>query len=143
MNIIPNIVEILTPFKLATDLAQAKTEVTASIVLLVIRGLKVPLESLHVKFNSRLTTALKSSLEKRMSKYEQHEFFKVAAALDLRWKVGWCVQKESAQIKNIILDKARFLLQQSGSPADSAIESLDSEASPPGKRSKLFELMDS
>ncbi len=39
INIVTDIVEILTPFKWATDLAQAEKKVTASIVLPVIRAL--------------------------------------------------------------------------------------------------------
>ena len=107
INIVKDVMEILTPFKWATDLTQGETKVTASIILPVIRGLRVQLETTHAKFNSSLTTTLKSSFEKRMSKYEQHEVFKLAAALDPRWKTDWCTQEESVELKSIILDKAR------------------------------------
>ena len=40
INIIKDLVEILTPFKWSTDLSQGENRVTASIILPVIRGLK-------------------------------------------------------------------------------------------------------
>lgn len=89
MNVVKDVVEILAPFQWATDLTQGQNKVTASVILPVIRGLRSEINNLHSKFKSRFVATLKSSIDTRLSKYEQ-ECFKIAAALDPRWKLAWC-----------------------------------------------------
>ena len=105
ITVIKDLVEVLTPFKWATDLTQGQNVVTVSYILPVVRGLKVQMDSLCKKFNTRLTNTLRSSLHKRMEKYDNEEIFRVAAVLDPRWKVGWCKEDEMTEMKHIILEK--------------------------------------
>lgn len=86
IGIVNYLVEILTPFKWATDLTQSEKKVTARIILPVICGLNIQLRKLCEKFDSRLTRVLKTSFEQRMYKYKNEEMFKLAAVLDPRWK---------------------------------------------------------
>ena len=144
IGIVKDLIEILTPFKWATDLTQGENKVTASIILPVICGLDVQIGKLCEKFDSRLTRTLKSSFERRMFKYKNEEKFKLAAVLDPRWKMAWCTENESEELKHIILGK----LQASSSrpTTNSSTEeatTVSLEGSPLKKRSKLFEFMDS
>ena len=82
LNVVRDLVEILTPFLWATDLTQGQNKVTASMILPVVRGLRNEVNELHKKFKSRFVSTLKSSIDARLSKYEQ-ECFKVAAGLQL------------------------------------------------------------
>ena len=139
LNIVKDIIEILTPFKWATDLTQGQNVVTVSYILPVIRGLRIEMNNLCQKYNSRFTTTLKASFERRMFKYENEEIFKFAAVLDPRWKMAWCTEDESVELKHIILEKAR-------SESDDVRPSIEetttaSEEPPPKKVSKLFEFM--
>ena len=90
------------------------------------------------KFNTRLTNTLRSSLHKRMEKYDNEEIFRIAAVLDLRWKLGWCKEDEVTEMKHIILERGRDF---SNSSEESASASQESQDSPPRKKSKLFEFM--
>ena len=83
-------VEILTPLQEVTDFTQGENVVTASFVLPYIMGLRKSLESLSVKFNSRMILTLKQSLNKRMAKYEDNEIFWYASTLDPRFMLKWC-----------------------------------------------------
>ena len=53
--VIKDLVEVLMPFKWATDLTQGQNVVTVSYILPVVQGLKVQMDSLCKKFNTRLT----------------------------------------------------------------------------------------
>ena len=90
INVTKDILEILTPFKFATDLTQGENQVTASVLLPVIRGLRNEISRLEKKFKTALVTTLKTSLESRHSQYEEDLTLQMAAILDPRWKLAWC-----------------------------------------------------
>ena len=140
MNIVKDLVEILTPFEWATDLTQGQNKVTASVILPVVRGLRSEINDLHHKFKSRFVATLKSSIDSRLTKYEQ-ECFKLAAALDPRWKLAWCATQESKDVKQLIIQKVT-ILYESNPQATTRIESAHpSDSEQPPKRSKLFQFM--
>ena len=140
LNVVRDLVEILTPFLWATDLTQGQNKVTASMILPVVRGLRNEINELHKKFKSRFVSTLKSSIDARLSKYEQ-ECFKVAAALDPRWKLAWCTTLlEATDIKQLVIEKVTVLYNNSS--LTTSVESTESPDSPPiPKRSKLFQFM--
>lgn len=135
-----DLVEILTPFKSATDLAQGDRKVTASIVLLVIRGLKSELNELEKQYKSRLVASLKASIVSRLSKYEDDEGLRIASALDPRWKLAWCTAAEASNMKQLVMKKAQEL-KGASSPITVTTSAPDSEVPPPKKRSRLFTFM--
>ena len=48
---------------------------------------------------SKMVLSLKNSVYSRLAKYETNTF-KIAAALDPRWKLDWCTPAEKEDIKN-------------------------------------------
>ena len=88
-KILEDLVEILTPFQEATDFAQGENVITSSVVIPCIRGLHKSLESLSVKYNSRILLALVKSVDNRMAKYESRQLFILASTLDPRFKLRW------------------------------------------------------
>ena len=135
LNVAKDLVEILTPFEWATDLTQGENKVTASVILPVVRGLRNEINNLQQKYKSRFVATLKSSIDTWLAKYEQ-ESFKIAAALDPRWKLAWCTAEESREIKQLIIEKVTALC--SSYPSALCVNLSDS---PPPKRSKLFQFM--
>ena len=140
LNIVRDLVEILTPFLWATDLTQGQNKVTASMILPVVRGLRNEINKLHKKSKSRFVSTLKSSIDARLSKYEQ-ECFKLAAALDPWWKLAWCTTLlEATDIKQLVIEIVTVLYNNSS--LTTSVESTESPDSPPiPKRSKLFQFM--
>ncbi len=106
ITIIRDLIQILTPFKWATDFTQSQNVVTVSCILPIVRGLKPQTDRLSQKFKSQLTKTLKSSLYKRLEKYHVEQIFRIAAALDPRWRIGWCTEDERTEMKRIILEKS-------------------------------------
>ena len=131
------IVEILTPFAWATNLSQGENNVTSSVTLPVVRGLSNEINNLQQKYRSMFVTTLKSSFYIRLAQHEQ-ECFKIAAALDPRWKLAWCTADETKQTKQVIIQKVTDLCS---SLPNTSITSVDESVSSPTKRSKLFEFM--
>lgn len=81
--------DILTPFETATDFTQGDQVVTASLVLPSVRGLRAELAEINTKFNNKLVTTLRRSIERRLSVYEEQPSFRMAATLDPRFKLAW------------------------------------------------------
>ena len=127
------LVDILQPFQLATDLVQGDKVVTASFVISSIKGLRAELASLHNKYSSKLITTLQASQEERLTKYEEMEHFQLAAILDPRFKLDWCSEDELQPMKSLLNEK-----YQSLNPASA---SFDESEAPPAKRRKLFSFM--
>ena len=142
-TVVKDLVEILTPFKWATDLTEGQNVVTVSYIIPVVRGLKVQMNSLCQKFNSRLTNTLRSSLHKRMDKYDVEEVFRIAAVLDPSWKMRWCKEHEATEMKGIIIQNGQHTIALESSSASGEGGSTISSpgSSPPRKKSKLFEFM--
>ena len=135
-NTTKDLLEVLTPFQWATDLTQGGNKVTASVVLPIVRGLRTELAKLEKKFLSSFVATLKSSLDSRLSQYEEDLTFQLAAALDPRWKLAWCTPEESANLRKIIFQKVNEIA------VDSTVCVITlPEQSPPPKRSALFNFM--
>ena len=140
-NILTDLLEILTPFQIATDLLQGQNVVTASRVVPVVRGLRATVKTLQSKYNCALLTQLKKSVEKRLAPFEDKEVFRLAAALDPRYKLSWCnTQQERDAMKELLITKAAEKCPESSVPAEDSEDSDDEE--PDAKRPKLFAFMD-
>ena len=102
MKICKEIINILTPFKIATTQCQSQNSVTASLVIPCIRGLKAELDEFSTTSKSKLISTLITSINKRLHKYESNDAFKLAAVLDPRRKLDWCSADEVEDIKSLI-----------------------------------------
>lgn len=87
-NCLQDICDILVPFEEATDITQGDKIVTCSIVVSCIRGLRIQMTEMYSRFNSKLVSALRKSLEKRLSVYEDNLLYRLAATLDPRFKLA-------------------------------------------------------
>ncbi|MGH0132117.1 UNVERIFIED_CONTAM: hypothetical protein FKN15_048756 [Acipenser sinensis] len=126
------LVAILEPFEDATLLTQGSNIVSASYVIPSIIGLRTFLSNFNAKYSAQLVSALKASLEKRLSPYEQMPLYKLAALLDPRFKAAWCPEQLLTATALLQQECARFA-PQSFQPANAQ--------DPPPKRSKLFSFM--
>ena len=133
LKLISELVEILQPFQIATDLVQGDKVVTASFVISTVKGLRATLADLRATYNSKLVATLQSSLEKRLAQFEDTEHFKFAVMLDPRFKLDWCSNEEHQTMKDLLTSKYKALAPDS-TPADEC-------QPPPVKRSKLFSFM--
>ena len=86
-NILKDICEILTPFEEATDFVQTSCVPSAGYVLPCIRGLNHHMQAISSKYHSTFVLALKESLRKRLSYFEEKEVYITAAILDPRFKL--------------------------------------------------------
>ena len=132
MKVLKDICEVLTPFEWAINMIQGNT-VTASIVVPSIRGLGLALEELSEKFLPALVQAFKTSVEKRLTEYDTPMFHK-AAALDPRWKLGWCDEGEENKVRQLIVDELRQSYPQLNTTSEET-------APPPLKRCMLLSYM--
>ena len=82
--------EILTPFEEATDFVQIGCIPSAGYVLPCVRGLTHHIQSMISKYHSSFVQALKQSLRRQMTNYEENEVYIAAAILDPRFKLRWC-----------------------------------------------------
>ena len=133
-NILVELSEILTPFESATDMIQGQNIVTASLVIPCIRGLKAEMRALSDKYQCKMVKTLKSSVDKRLTKYESLELFQMAAMLDPRFKLLWCTEGERADLRQALINNVNVILPESNEIADTI-------TSPPRKRAKLFSFM--
>ena len=83
---------ILQPFQEATLEIQKEQTVSASLAVPLTVALKNQMQCISSTYNCKMITTLKSSLQKRMSKYGEDEEFVIAAVLDAptRTQVGIC-----------------------------------------------------
>ncbi|KAI2646961.1 Zinc finger BED domain-containing protein 4 [Labeo rohita] len=102
MKLIKELCETLEPFEEATDKCQADKVITASYVIPCVRGLRHAAESMKP---NKMSTIIKSSVEKRLSHFEDMEWFQLAATLDPRFKLDWCIGEERQTIKDILTKK--------------------------------------
>ncbi|XP_071791964.1 E3 SUMO-protein ligase ZBED1-like [Asterias amurensis] len=141
MQVIGEIIDILSPFEAATDQCRGQNVVTASLVIPCIRGLREELKDLPSNNkSSKMVTFLEASFDKHLTKYEEDEAFQLAAVLDPRWKLDWCKQDtdEAKTVAKLLRDKVSAL-----SPA-AALTKVSQELAPPQKKKcKLFRFMES
>ena len=98
-SLLTDLSEILSPFEEATDVIQKQTTTSASFIMPCIHGLNAVLSNTHSKFQSKLVSTLKSSVNRRLSSYyEQKMDLIIAAMLDPRFKLRWCAS-ESEEYK--------------------------------------------
>ena len=71
-NILQDLVQILQPFKEATDSAQVGCTPSAGYLLPSVRGLIHHVKHMISKYSSSLISALKISFKKRMSYHEEN-----------------------------------------------------------------------
>ncbi len=148
-TILEDLVEILTPFETATHCIQGDKVITSSMIVPCIRVLKSTVEDLSHKYTSRFVTTLKSSINKRLSMYEDIDEFLLASALDPRFKLKWCSSNECLRIKGLLVSKLHYESQPSTSASlmshTQVIEKANEPAEPsscpqppPHKKMKTF-----
>ena len=132
-KILEDMAEILSPFEEATDFLQGQNCVTISYAIPCIRGLHAHLEEMSSKFNCKLVSSLKASLQKRMKRFEERDLYSMAASLDTAFKLDWCNPSETSRVKELLHAKLT---------ANEGVEvSCASGNSPVRKRTKLFSFM--
>lgn len=126
-KILEDLIEILTPFEIATNHIQGDNLITSSMVVPCTRVLKSKVEKLYEKYSSRFVLALKTSIHKRLSTYEEVDAFITASALDPRFKLKWCkpdeytFQKQNFILKvNSVSDSLPVVVEPSDEPEPSA-----------------------
>ena len=62
-------------------------------------------ESLSKNCSSRFVAELHSSIDRRLSCYEECSAFWIAAALNAHFKLKWCTSAESDKFKSILIEK--------------------------------------
>lgn len=141
-NCLQDLCDILVPFEEVTDITQGDKIVTCSLVVPSIRGLRVQLDNMQSRFNNKLVSGLKHSLEKRLTVFEDKQRYKLAAALDPRFKLAWCKEGEVKEQQAALIKEAIALTSLSNKSADGESVTLaSSQQQPPKKQSKLFSFM--
>ena len=137
-KILEDIIEILTPFEMATQCVQGEKVVTSSMIIPCVRVLKTKMKTLHQKYNTRFVGALSASVDKRLSRYEDSQTFMIASALDPRFKLKWCTTAEYGTLKGDLISKIKSVYPSSDQTQAVQSSSLDDIPSiPPKKKSKL------
>ena len=139
INVTKDLLEILTPFKSATDLTQGENQVTVSVILAVIRGLRNEISRLEKISKTTLVTTIKSSVESWLSQYEDLTL-QLAAVFDPSRKLAWCTPEESNTLKQVIIEKVTISAFHS-MKSNEIVLPTSSIALPEPKRSKPFEFM--
>ena len=119
---------------------QTRCVPSAGYVLPCIRGLNHHMQAISSKYHSTFVLALKESLRKRLSYFEENEIHITATILDPRFKLRWCLEEtEKKECTEIILTALEKSVQ-SPSP-DTSVEEMPIEL-PKSKRAKsLFSFM--
>ena len=133
--------DILSPFEAATDFTQGDKVVTATLVIPSVRGLRSQLQVISVKYNCKIVSTLKKSIDTRLSIYEETASFRLAATLDPRFKLAWCSSQPEATDQRASLQAAANKLSPPPPELPTALST--SASSPPTKRCRLFNFMNS
>ena len=134
MKLVSELCEVLLPFEEATDAVQGELVVTSSMVLICIRGLRAELQRLREIYSSKLITALQASIEKRLAPYEGMDDFKLATMLDPRFKLDWCQNDESRDVRDLLT--SQVLRLSPTTPVENNAPTI-----PEPKRSRLMNFM--
>ena len=104
-NVLNELLDILSPFKEATDPTQLDNHVNAGLIIPCIFGLKFKVDNLrlNVKFEKKLVDELKQSLTRRMEQYQNDSTFILASILDPIFKLEWCLTEAEKFEKTEIL----------------------------------------
>lgn len=142
-NVLKDLVEILTPFEDATDIVQTSNVPSAGYVLPCVRGLLHHIDNCYTKFHSSFVQALRASLVARMSSYESNDSYVIAAILDPRFKLRWCVDSGN-KVRNQELLKLESRKWLTSSAIGDQSDGRNGEEPPPKKiKGKgLFDFME-
>ncbi|KAK3853849.1 hypothetical protein Pcinc_039628 [Petrolisthes cinctipes] len=132
--------DILVPFEEVIDITQGDKIETCSFVVPCIRGLRIQMAEMYSRFNSKLVSALRKSLEKRLSVYEDKLLYRLAATLDPRFKLAWCRESELKEQQAVLIKEVESIISSTTTcPVESSAISMTPP--PPVKQSKLFSYM--
>ena len=92
--VLRELVEVLEPFEEATDILQGDTYNSISLVIPSLLGLKRHLNDLNTRHSTRLTTSLKSALNRRFGGTFDDPLYICSAMLDPRFKLNWSDNEE-------------------------------------------------
>lgn len=106
LKLMQDLCAILKPFEDATNASQGQNIITSSKIIIIIRTICEQLDLLSQDYNCHLLSTLKSSVDKRLSKYEALEEFRLASILDPHYKLDWCMNEEVESNKRILLKAA-------------------------------------
>ena len=144
LNSLKDLVEILSPFEEATNIAQIENKVSSSLVIPCIRGLRIKLQFLCTKYSNSLVTSLADSLERRLSVYEREEIYTIACTLDPRFKLKWCKNESERSYQRVVLLSKMPSIDETILHSQTIIEHLESNTeSREPNRSSLFSFMES
>ena len=79
LTLIREVTDILSPFESATTQCEGQNIVTSSLVIPCVRGLRAEMEELSSTYKSKMVATLRSSIDRRLTKFEQTENFQIAA----------------------------------------------------------------
>ena len=140
-NILHDLVEILQPFEEATDSAQVSCVPSAGYVLPCVRGLNHHMQHVTSKYSCSLISALKVSLDRRMAYYEENNVYVLAAILDPRFKLRWCLESEKDYYTEILVDATKQIAPMSAE-GETSLPNPQPTGPPPCKKTKsLFSFM--
>ena len=135
-----DLIEILSPFEEATNIAQIENKVSSSLVIPCIRGLRIKLHFLCTKYSNSLLTSLADSLEHRLSVYECEELYTIACTLDPRFKLKWCKSESERSYQRGVLLSKMPSIDATILPSQTIIEHVESNTeSREPNRSSLFQ----
>ena len=100
---------ILYPIEHAMRLIQNSSHVSAGFIIPVTRGIKHKLDQLSPVHSQEMLSSLKTSVEVRLSRYEQDDTYITASVLDPRFKLRWSNHEEQYIIKSLFLNKVSLL----------------------------------
>jgi len=119
---------VLQPFAHATELLQCDKDVSASMVLPSIIGLKMSSSSHSHSYCHKLAASLNESIQTRLGQYESDEAYTMASILDPRFKLRWCKENEIEKNTSLLHEKvAEITIGETSEPE---------VCSPPEKRGK-------
>lgn len=137
LNTLKDLLTVIEPLEEAADYCLRDRHPSISYVLPCIRGLRHHLTFIESNFNPTLIAALRESVEKHLSCYEQSDNYRIAAVLDARFKLNWCSNDNER-------DALRLELINELSQQTTPLVSMQTEqimAYPEKKRTKLFSYM--
>ena len=114
--------------KTATDLLQQENSVSASPAVPVTLGLKHQLQQISATYNNKMVKTLKSSIEQRLSHYEDNDAYLVAAVLDPRFKMRLCDAEKRSKLEASITSKAATVSSTTTTTTEGDIQSPVSKA---------------
>ena len=122
-DLLQELCTILYPIEHAMTLIQNSNNVSAGFIIPVTRGIKHKLDQITPVHSEEMLSALKRSVQERLSRYEQDDTYITTSVLDPRFKLRWCSQEEQYRIKSVFLNKVSLL--------QSCYPSYSSHLSPP------------